>query len=333
MKWILAAPYLQKLEQGVWTTMMNLDPSLNITVSPSHYIHNRSRSKAGINDWKDYWEHSTNLWDKSQQTNAGIITAFPQLPVCAGLRKRLSRKSTPIVASTFNLGALHGNIKRILANQALRSINKFIVHSSEEVNHYSHYLNLPSSKFEFVPLHKPMMPATAHENLEHPFLLSMGSANRDYKTLFKAISITGHPLIVVAPPHALSGLNIPPSVTIKSNLSLVECRALAQQACINIIPISNEHTASGQVTVIEAMMYGKAVIATDTIGTRDYIQHEKTGFLTKSHSVTELSQSIDALWHDPTLRKNLSTNACHYVKTELSHQKTASRLLRILNNI
>jgi len=333
MKWILAAPYLQKLEKGLWTSMMDLDPSLDITVSPSHYLHNRSRVRAGINDWKDYWEHSADIWKKSQQTDGGIITAFPQLAVCVGLRKRLSNKSTPIIAGTFNLGALHGNIKRVLANQALRSINKFIVHSSEEINHYSHYLNLPASKFEFVPLHKPIMPATAHEDLEHPFILSMGSANRDYKTLFKAIRITGHPLIVVAPPHALSGLDIPSSVTIKSNLSLLECRVLAQQARINIVPISNEHTASGQVTAIEAMMYGKAVIATDTIGTRDYIQHEKTGFLTKSHSVTELSQSIDDLWHDAMLRQKLSINAYNYVKTELSHQKTASRLLHILNSI
>jgi glycosyltransferase involved in cell wall biosynthesis len=161
----------------------------------------------------------------------------------------------------------------------------------------------------------------------------MGSANRDYKTLFSAIKKVKLPLTVVAPAHALSGLNIPPSVTIKSNLSLTECRSLVQQSRINIIPIDNKSTASGQVTVIEAMMYQKPVIATNTIGTRDYISHEKTGLLTSPKSVTELAAAIDILWNDDELRNTIAKQGQSYICTELCYKKTADRWIKVLQNI
>lgn len=333
MKWILAAPYMQQLDKSLWTIAQEQDKSLEFILSPSGYLHDRSRPQSSLKDWKDYWYHATDAWKKSQENGAGIVTAFPQLPVCAGIRKRLSRKSTPIVAWTFNLGALHSNQKKILARSALKTINKFIVHSSAEIVNYSQYLNLPSSRFEFIPLHKPIMPSTTTENKNNPFILAMGSANRDYATLFSAIKKLKYPLTVVAPTHVLSGLDIPPTVTVKSNLSLTECRTLVQQARINIIPINNETTASGQVTVIEAMMYQRPVIATDTIGTRDYIDNQQTGFLVSSKSVQELENAIDTLWQNEELRNTIALQAQDYVKKELSHQKAAEHLIHVLETI
>jgi glycosyltransferase involved in cell wall biosynthesis len=322
---------MKHLDPGLWTIAQEQDKSLEFILSPANYIHDRSRRQSSIKDWKDYWQHASDAWFKAQENEAGLITAFPQLPVCAGIRKRLSRKSTPLVAWTFNLGALHGKHKQLLARSSLKSVNKFIVHSSAEIANYSKYLDLPENRFEFVPLHKPIMVQTDFENTEAPFILAMGSANRDYETLLRAIKKLKYPLTIVAPHHALSGLEIPPNVTIKSNLSLQECRTLVQQARINVIPINNEFTASGQVTVIEAMMYKKAVIATDTIGTRDYIKNETTGLLVPPKSEKELADSINLLWENEGIRESFATQAQDYVRDELSQTRTASRLINILN--
>lgn len=278
--------------------------------------------------------HATDACDKARDNEAGIITAFPQLPVCVGICKRLSRTATSLVAYTFNFGALHSKHKRLLATSALKSVNKFIVHSSEEIINYSRYLNLPVSKFEFIPLAKPIMATTAIEDNDKPFILAMGSANRDYATLFSAIKKLGYPLTDVAPAHSLSGLDIPPSVNIKSNLSLSECSDLIQKSRLNIIPIDNEYTASGQVvTLIEAMMFRKAVIATDSIGTRDYIINNKTGYLIRPKSVIDLTCMIDSLWNDEKTRNTVAEQAQEYVRNELSDETIAKRLIQILHNI
>jgi glycosyltransferase involved in cell wall biosynthesis len=333
MKWIVAAPYPVDLTIGFWKAVQKQGNHHELLSCQSRYKHNRSRNIASKQDWSDYWQHSNDTWAQAQRNKAGIITAFPQLAVCVGMKRRLSISRTPLIAGTFNLGQLHKGYKKQLARIALKRVDKFIVHSSAELTNYSKYLNLPQDKFEFIRLHKPIMAITELEDVETPFLLSMGSANRDYKTLFSAIKRLQYPLTIVAPKHILANLDIPSSVTIKSNLSIEECRALVQKALINIIPIDNQYTASGQVTVIEAMMYNKAVIATDTLGTRDYIENGKTGLLVSSKSVDELESAIETLWTDSILRKSLADQAKAYVKQELSQEKAASQLLEVLNKL
>lgn len=331
MKWILATPYRIDIDHGIWKAVQEINNQLEFFVSPNQYEHDRSRSYTNSSQWKDYWNHSKHAWQLSRHQQAGIITAFPQLAACSAVRKKLSLRSPPpIIASTFNLGSLQNNIKQTLASSALKHIDKFIVPSSIEKEKYSEYLKLPISRFEFIPLHRPIIQPEETEDEISPFILSMGSANRDYDTLFSAIKDLPYRLIVVCPIERLSHITIPKNVEVRSNLTIEECRKLVQQAKLNIVPIKNQQTASGQVTVIEAMMFNKAVIATNTIGTIDYIEHENSGWLVQEQSVSELRHAITSLWDDTVLREKLAHNAHQYVKNELSYDKTANKINHIL---
>lgn len=330
MKWVIASPYQVDITQGFWLSVQEQNPDHELIICPAHYNHDRSRARSSNQDWLDYWQHASQAWNLAQEHSAGIITAFPQLPVCIGIRKRLTGRNTPIIAATFNLGGLHGSYKKKLARLSLKNINHFIVHSTAEINNYSQYLNQSADKFHYVPLHKTMIEPTETEELKSPFILAMGTANRDYKTLLSALEKLKYPSIIVAPEHITATLNIPDFVTVKSNLTLDQCRILVQKARLNIIPIDNDKTASGQVTVIEAMMFKKAVIATDTIGTRDYIQHGETGFLTPNNSADKLSEAIETLWTNAELRNNLAEKARCYIEKELNHHKTAAHLTSLM---
>jgi len=334
MKWILAAPYRPSLKHGLWKIVKQQNSEIELFISPTLYTHDRSRSHTSSSQWKDYWLHSKHAWTEAQQKKAGIITAFPQLAACTAIRKKVSfnRNSTPLIASTFNIGALPNNYKKILTRSALKHIDKFIVPSSAEKIKYSEYLNLPLSRFEFIPLHKPIIEPDTDENKENPFILSMGSANRDYATLFKAMEGLSYKLVVVCPKERLTNLSIPKNVEVLSSLTLNDCRRLVQQAKLNVVPIKNQQTASGQVTVIEAMMFKKAVIATNTIGTTDYIEHGKTGWLTDNQSVDNLIDAIEILWADNSLRNTIAAQAQSFVKEQLSYEKAAEKYLNILND-
>lgn len=333
MKWILAAPYKPTLEHGLWKAVKQQNNEIELFISPTLYTHDRSRSHTSSSQWREYWLHSKDAWVMAQQKKAGIITAFPQLAACTAIRKKISlNTSPPLIASTFNIGNIESSYKKILARSALKHVDKFIVSSSIEKIKYSEYLNLPLSKFEFIPLHRPIIEPTEHENKETPFILSMGAANRDYATLFKAIKDLPYKLIVVCPKERLTSLSIPKNVEILSNLTIDQCRKLVQQAKLNIVPIKNQQTASGQVTVIEAMMFKKTVIATNSIGTIDYIEHGKTGWLTGNQSVSDLIDAIAKLWADDTLRNTIAEQAHQFVKEELSYDKTAKKYLTVLND-
>ena len=70
---------------------------------------------------------------------------------------------------------------------------------------------------------------------------------------------------------------------------------LCQQARVNVIPLDTIDTASGQVTVRYAMMFGKAAVATTSIGTEDYIEDGVTGLLVPPKDPAAMATAIKQL--------------------------------------
>ncbi len=155
----------------------------------------------------------------------------------------------------------------------------FVVHSRREVALYAEWLDLPRDRFVFVPLSIHDEPRETREDEAAPFVLAMGSANRDYATLAAAVAALGLPTVIVAGAHAVAGLDLPPNVTVRGGLTLAECHDLCGRARVNVVPLRNTAFTSGQVTVLEAMMLEKPVVATRAAGTEDYVIEGENGLL------------------------------------------------------
>jgi hypothetical protein len=292
--------------------------------------HRRSSSVTKLQEWLDYWRYGGNAW---KARRGGIITVFPQLAAAVGFRQRACNEQVPVVAWCFNIGALAGGLKRRLARWSLSRIDRFVVHSRGECRQYSDWLQLPANRFRFVHLQRPLIPITCEEDKERPFVLAMGSAHRDYATLFQAIGPLGLRTVVVAAKHALKDITVPDCVEIRSNLSRDDCYRLAQQARINVIPISNDTTASGQVTVIEAMCLARPIIATRCMGTEDYVEHGRTGLLVRMKTVDELRDAILRLWDDGGLRERLGADARRFAAVQFSDEAAGLSLQQILDEL
>ncbi|MEQ9549472.1 MAG: glycosyltransferase family 4 protein [Coleofasciculus sp. G3-WIS-01] len=292
--------------------------------------HNRSSRVTPYRDWLEIWKQSGDLY---QDLHGGIITEFPQLAVAVGLRKRLAREPIPVVASSFNLGRCYPGLKQWLSQTTLRNINRFVVYSHRERETYSKWLSLPLERFDFIPLAGPEIPLNYSEEKDKPFILAMGSANRDYSTFFKAVGKLHIRTIVVVAKHAIRGLTIPAKVEIMSNVTIDECRRLAQEAILNIIPLIDNETAAGQRTVIDAMRMGRAVIATKCAGTEDYIQDGKTGILVKPNSCEALVESIELLFNNTDLRFSLGKEARVYATKNFSFEAKIKAFTKILDRV
>jgi glycosyltransferase involved in cell wall biosynthesis len=280
--------------------------------------------------WAELWRHSGSAWAIKK---GGIITNFPQIAATVGLRKRLTREDVPLVAWTFNLGRPYGGAKAILARAAFSRVDRFVVHSRRERRTYSDWLGVPEERFRFVALQRPMIAVTHREEEGRPFLLAMGSANRDYRTFFRAVETLNLRTVVVAARHAVEGLRVPSCVELLSGLTQEQCHALAQQARVNVVPIDNDSTASGQVTVIEAMCQRRPVIATRSIGTEDYIEDGATGLLVEPGSAEGMAEAIRKLWDDPALRRRLAENAGQYAEDHLSDEAAGLAFTQILDEV
>jgi hypothetical protein len=296
--------------------------------SPSWHFNQSPRTARG--QWADLWRHTQSAWKIKK---GGIITHFPQVAATVGLKKRLTGEDVPVIAWTLNIGQLYRGVKGLLAKFALSRIDRFVVHSRRECQTYSAWLGIPPKRFRFVTLQRPMFPVQYEEESERPFLLAMGSANRDYPMLFRAVEALDIRTIVVASPHAVEGLRVPACVELRSGLTVDQCRALAQQARINVVPIDTDHTASGQVTVVETMGQFRPVIVTRCIGTEDYVQDGNTGLFVELGSTEGMIEAIRKLWDDAALRQRLARNAGEYAAEHFSDEAAGREFTQILDEV
>lgn len=335
MDWLVLSPFVKTTYPG-WL-MPFIDPARHRTRQvPADYDHDRSRAVSSGRQWLDYLRHG---WRGFRQTfgrqPVGVVTAFPQLAVIVALLKTLSgRKNVPLIAWCFNLAQPYGGIKGKLARFCLPAVDLFVVHSRAEIEIYSNWLQLPRERFVFVPLSAEIRDtATWTEQAEDPYIVALGTANRDYALLAEAAGQLGYKTIIVAGTHATAHIQAPPCVSFRSNLTLAECHQLALYSRINVIPIADVNAPSGQVTVIESMMRGVPLVATACAGTSDYVVDGVDGILVAPNDVAAMVSALRTVWEDAALRTALSRNARQASLDKFTFPAAAARLTELMTQL
>ena len=331
MHWKLITHFLTDKNQP-WMHDDVGSPHHSFDIIVADYVHDRSREKTSGREWLIYLRQAIRGWIAARRSSepVGFITAFPPHAVCVGLLKRLTGSNAPIIAWSFNLSQTFAGAKRRLAAFALARVDTFVVFSKQEITTYSDMLGLPRDRFCFVPFSQEMVAVDHAEDTASPFILAVGTANRDYATLLQAVAALGTRTIIVSGPHAVEGLAAPPNVEIRSGLTEQQCNALCQQARLNVVPLDTSNTASGQVTVRNAMMFGKCLIATHSIGTEDYVEDGVTGVLVPPRDAAALTQAIRQLWDDPVKRSALGSAAMAWINEHAHYRVGPERLLELL---
>jgi hypothetical protein len=339
MRWSLAAPFINEQsrpEEKQWLIPYVPGDRHKFDVVPRSQPlgswHKKNSKVTGLKDWELYWEQGSHAL---QTTQGGVITLFPQLPAIVGLQQRLSGKRVPIVAWQFCVGSCYGGVKRSISQFSMKGINRFVVPTRRELILLHQWLDVPKEHFKFVPYQVPEIPVIYEEEKEKPFITAIGSAFRDYPTLFEVVEKLNIPTILGSSARALEGLTIPKNVEAPLNIGKADCLRFAQQARLNIIPllVKPEVSAAGVVTVVEAMRMGRVVIATHEYGMDDYIQHGETGFLVKPGSVKDLLETVEMLWNDEELRDRIGENARRYAVENFSDEAAGRSLAQILDEV
>ena len=335
--WTIAAPFIHDLEQdGQWLAPYVLGDHYHFNITPRpkplRSWHHQSSILTHCAEWAAYLRHGK---DAAQATDGGVITVFPQLASAVGMYQQLSGRQIPIVAWLFNVGTCQGGLRRWAARASLQHVNRFVVHTRRECDMYSQWLGLPKERFVFFPYQVGDIPVTYEENTTQPFIAAIGSAHRDFPTLFQAVEMLKLPTVVASGSRALTGLQLPVQVQAPLGLVKQDCLRLAQEARINIVPMkTNDHiTAAGQVTIVEAMRMGRVVIASRCNGAEDYIIHGETGLLVEPGSPQALIRAIERLWDDPQLRNKIGHNAKNYAAQHFSDEAAGAALQSVLDDV
>ena len=105
---------------------------------------------------------------------------------------------------------------------------------------------------------------------------------------------------------------------------------MAQQARISVVPIADTDTASGHVTIVQAMAMRRPLIVTDCPGLSDYVEDRRTVLTCRAQDVADLKRAISELWEDKEFRQEIASNALKFAQTYCSDLAAAAALKSVL---
>jgi hypothetical protein len=271
-------------------------------------------------------------WYLARHPQDLIVTAFPQGGFTLGLVNLLTFERTPHVVWYFNCGHEYHGPRKWLSRLAYRCVDRFIVYTMHERSAYARTFALPPSRFQFTYLTGAELKAEEFRGARERFGLSpryiaaLGSSGRDYGTLFRAVEGLPVELVVVAHPHGWPAGPVPSNVKVMTSIPQEDYLRIIAEAELVAIPVNNRETASGQMTLIQAMSLGVPVVATRCIGTEDYIRHGENGWLVAMGDVEGWRRTLLSVLEEPQARRRLATEALRFAQEHFTDRAGAQVL-------
>jgi glycosyltransferase involved in cell wall biosynthesis len=214
------------------------------------------------------------------------------------------------MAFAFNFTDLPQGYMHTAMIKSFQRINHFVVYSEFERKQYAKYFNIPIKKIHMLhwAMEKPQTDITFTPSNKE-YYCSVGGEGRDYQTLIDTFKhLPQFNLIIVTRPNTLDHIDIPSNVSVFYNLSSKKFWRIVEKSKAVIVPLIDENTACGHITLVGAMKLGKAIITSFSQGTTDYIQHNYNGLVVPPNDEDALQAAVKKLDSNTDLSAKFSQN-------------------------
>lgn len=185
-------------------------------------------------------------------------------------------------------------------------VESFVVYSTFERQLYSETFEIPLEKLKMRRWASglPQCHSFAHASLQGRYFCAVGGEGRDYETLINSFRRLPHQrLVIVTRPYALKQYSLPENVSVLFDLQPGQFWEVVRASEAVIVPLRDERTVCGHITLVGAMSLGKSVISTFSEGTTDYVFHGQSGLITDPQDVVAMTQAVERFVDEPEARK------------------------------
>jgi glycosyltransferase involved in cell wall biosynthesis len=255
-----------------------------------------------------------------------VITEHYQATLCFGFLTRLFGRRCRFIVKELYLdeSVLRSKFSRWLCRHALARVDLIITNASCEIQAYSQFLGLPEERFAFIPWPANILPEPQPPG---DYIFAAGRSMRDWRTFMHAVRALDCKCIVVASKKDIAELEVPPNVTVFTDIPHHNYMELMRRSWLVVVPLISTVRSTGQAVVLEAMAMGKPVIATKTAGFEDYIRDGETGILCEP---CELRTAIQSMLDDFDLRLRLGRAGLNAVQTTFNKPAYSAAVCRLL---
>jgi glycosyltransferase involved in cell wall biosynthesis len=273
---------------------------------------------------------------KTQKTSYDLVVAWGGQNgfTYALLRSIFGRTDPPLIILSFNL---QGPLSHFLglARFGMRSVSRVVVFTPFEVEQYQRVLSLAADAISYCPhgWYDPMrwyVPREINKSdalLENgKFIFTSGRSYRDYETLARAVEGTDVCVKVSSRPFNLTGFNLPKNMESMGWLDYRVAQDYMYESSFYVIPLQSINFAGGDSSLLQAMSFGKAAVATRAPSTETYLEHGQTGLLVEPGDVEGMRQAILQLWRNPDEATRMGKEARRRFEENHTMDKLAQRV-------
>lgn len=283
-----------------------------------------------------YWSLALRALWQSHRADYDLIVAWESkngFPL-AFLRSLLGMRKPPLVILAFAYKGIAMHFPQ-LGRLGMHGADHITVSSSAGVGYYSRLLALPLRKVSYCPegWYDFRTSTDAPQANSDQYVFSGGRSGRDYGTLFEAVSGQAFQLVVNARRFNLLGLVCPPNVTINDLMPLREYTALMAGSQFVVLPLHETPHPAGIGHVIQAMSAGKALVATHTTSTVDYVEEGRTGLLVAPYDAQAMRSAIAYLMAHPERTRAMGQEARRRYEREYTFAAFSVRIYDVLQKV
>lgn len=262
-----------------------------------------------LNYYPAFWLTGFRALLKTRRTHYDLVIAwqgkngFPY----AVLRSIVGQTSPPLIILGFSLQGVVSHFLG-LVRFGLRSVSCVSVITPVEVEPYRRLLSLSPEEIFYTPLGwYDSVKRYENQEVRQPdalaqagkFIYTFGRSYRDYRTLARAVEGTDVKVKLSGRDFNLSGIKLPHNIETTGWLSYEGLEDYLYKSQFCVVPLQHIAHSSGETSLLHAMSYGKAVVATRSPGTETYVQHGVTGLLVEPGDAQAMRHAILDLWHNP----------------------------------
>ena len=177
-----------------------------------------------------------------------------------------------------------------------------------DVEKYNRLFNIPREKIPYIK-----WGVTDHSQGRQcsisgeKYIFSAGRSNRDWEFVFETVGGSKYNVVTVGAGSEYSDRF--DNMKVLSNIPDTEYYDVLAKAYCVFLSIKEPTVAAGQITIIQALQFGKPLIATQEDGlAKDYVVHGENGLIVEKNKEAVL-EALELLYSDETLYKKLSANA------------------------
>ncbi len=265
-----------------------------------------------------------------------VVTSEYYLSVGVNLRLLMGGHSTQHIIWGLNQSrrllkapGLNGLIDRVF-----QRANRVVTHSREEQRMFERIHRIAPSRFRFSPwgFDLPTPDAKPFAARKHPYVCLIGRNNRDLPTFVEAAVKAGlHPVVVSStlPDPEKEALELL-GAELHENLPFEHCLACIRDSLFNAVLLKDSSRGAGHITMVAAMMLGKAQVVSDASVIKDYVNSPSHALCVPIGDVIRCAQAFHTLATSPDLTAQMGAAAQAHAQQHYTHSAIIENFKRIV---